>query len=202
MKYLLVIAVLVSWPADAAGQSRGVYIETGVQAGGVIGVESVSHSSVRAVSEIGYMFAGGAEHGTAWGGGATVYAGLGREDMRLGIKPRVRYRFRPQWFVDVSAGFIFATLENDLGVSDTGFVGGVHLGYGKWWTLRADVNVKKVDEFRYVTYDPPVLRESGYETAVYAGLALRNKGGWVAAAVGTAALLGLMVLVVVSGGAS
>ena len=194
-------AVILLAPPAAAGERNGVYVETGLVAGGVVGTVSPAHSDLRAVSDIGYMWG---RHpvpdGSKWGGGLTLYLGLGGEDLRLGLTPRVRYSFRPHWSFDVSAGVIFATLENEPNVSDTGFVGGLHLNYGNWITLRADVNVKKVDEWTTVHRNQPVLHEGGYETAVYAGLALRNRPGWVATAVGTAALLGLMWMVLASGG--
>jgi hypothetical protein len=171
--------------------------------GGVIGSESRSHSPWRAVTEIGYMWERRAVgDSTGWGGGATIYAGLGRDDLRLGFKPRLRYRFRPEWFVDVSAGVIFYTVENDPDNSDTGFVGGVSVGHGDWFTLRTDVNVKRVDEWTTVHMNQPLVHEGGYETAVYAGVAARDRAGWMATAVGVAALLALMALVIVSGGAS
>jgi hypothetical protein len=203
MRKTIAVALVLLAPSAAAGGPGGVYVETGVEAGGAVGVEGRSHSSWRAVSEIGYMWERYATgDATGWGGGATFYAALGDEDMRLGLKPRLRYRFRPEWFVDVSAGVIFATLENEPDVSDTGFVGGVSVGYGTWLTLRTDVNVKRVEEWTTFHHNQPVVHEGGYETAIYAGIALRNRPGWMAMAVGTAVVLGLMVVVIVSGGAS
>jgi len=201
--FLLFLATVVVAPPATAGGRNGVYVETGLVAGGAVGVESRSHSTLRAVSDIGYIWGRyPAPDGGRWGGGATLYLSLGGEDLRIGAKARVRYSFRPNWSFDVSAGYIFATLENEPGVSDTGFAGGLHLNYRSWLTLRADVNVKKFESWTTVHRNQPVLHKGGYETAIYGGLALRNRSGWVATAVGTGALLALMWLVVASGGAS
>jgi hypothetical protein len=198
----LVGLIVLAAPA-AAGERNGVYVETGLVAGGVVGAVSPSHSDLRAVSDIGYMWGRRpVPDGSKWGGGLTLYLGLGVEDLRLGLTPRIRYSFRPHWSFGVSAGVIFATLENEPNVSDTGFVGGLHLNYGSWLTLRTDINVKKVDEWTTVHRNQPVVHPGGYETAVYAGLALRNRPGWVATVAGTAVMLGLMWVVVASGGAS
>lgn len=190
--------------ATAAATTTGrVYVETGVEAGGAIGVESPAFSSVRVVSEIGYMWERRRPlDDRGWGYGATLYAGLGAEDMRLGLKPRLRYTFRPQWSLDASAGVIFATLENEPSVSNTGFVGGLHLNYDRWLTLRLDVNVKKVSDRTHFRQNQPVLVEGGYETAVYGGVAFRNRVGWVATVVGASTILALLLIVVSSGGAS
>jgi hypothetical protein len=195
----------ISIPSLLAADSGtgGIYVETGLEAGGAIGVESRTFSTWRAVLEIGYMREYIEElTGKGWGLGGTLYGGLGVEDMRIGLTPRVRYRFGPDWSVDVSAGVIFATLENEPGVSDTGFVGGLHLNYGRWLTFRADVNVKKVDDRVTYQFNEPVLHEGGYETAVYGGLAVRGTAGWTAAAIGGAVFLAFMWWVVASGGAS
>jgi hypothetical protein len=187
----------------AAGGRNGLYVETGLLAGAAVGVESPAHSTVRAVSDLGYLWGRWTEpDGSRWGGGATVYLSLGAEDMRLGITPRVRYSFANDWSFDVSAGYIFATLENEPNVSDTGFAGALHFNYRSWLTLRADVNVKKVDDWTTVHQNQPVVHEGGYETAIYGGLALRNRSGWVATGVGVGAFLILMWAVVASGGAS
>jgi len=200
---LVFLAIIVVAPPVAAGGRNGVYVETGLVAGGAVGAESPSFSALRAVSDIGYMWGRyPAPDGGKWGGGATLYFSLGEEDLRLGITPRVRYSFRPNWSIDVSAGYIFATSENEPGVSDTGFAGGLHLNYRSWLTVRADVNVIKFDDWTTGPQNQPVLHEGGYETAIYGGLALRNRSGWVATAVGVGALLALMLIVVTSGGAS
>jgi hypothetical protein len=204
MKTTAIVAVIglsaLALPA-AAGERDGLYVETGLVVGGVVGAVSPSHSDLRAVSDVGYLWGRRPDpDGSKWGGGVTLYLGLGTEDLRLGLKPRIRYSILHRWSFDVSAGYIFATLENEPNVSDTGFVGGLHLHYGNWVTLRTDVNVKKVDEWTTVHWNQPVVHAGGYETAVYVGLALRNRPGWVATSVGTAALLGLMLVVLASGG--
>jgi hypothetical protein len=206
MKFRLASLLLITMaiaPGAMAGENSGVYVETGLVAGGAVGVESPSHSRVRAVSDFGYMWGvNPREDQSPWGGGATLYLGLGGEDLRLGFKPRLRYSFGPLWSFDVSAGYIFATSENEPGVSNTGFVGGLHLNRGSWLTLRADVNVKSVESWTTYHHNQPVVHQGGYETAIYGGLAFRNRAGWVATATGVVVMLGLMMLVLASGGGS
>jgi hypothetical protein len=196
---LWVLVLLIADSAQSSDWPGHTHVETGLEIGGAVGVESRAHSSVRAVSEIGYLWE---QRERPWGFGGTFYAGLGNEDMRLGLKSRLRYRFRPEWSIDVSAGVIFATLENEQNVSDTGFVGGAHLNHGKWLTVRLDVNVKKFADWTTVHRNVPVLHEGGHETAVYGGVAFRGHAGWVATAIGVAGFFALMLLVLASGGAS
>ncbi len=205
MKKLVLISIVAVFAAATAtaGESNGVFIETGLLAGGATGVESRSFSTFRAFSEVGYMW--GKKPGPSggpWGGGATIYLGLGHEDLRLAFAPRVRYSFSPKWSLDVSAGYIFATSENEPGVSNTGFLGSLNLNQGSWLTYRAEVNVKEFQPWTTVHQNVPVVHEGGYETAIYGGIAARGRPGWVAAAVGVAALGALMLLVLASGGAS
>jgi hypothetical protein len=206
MRTIIALLLLAVWGAGSpsnAGGRNGVYVETGLLAGEAFGVESPSHSTIRAVSDLGYMWGRWPDaDGEKWGGGATLYLSLGGEDLRVGFMPRARYSFASRWSFDVSAGYIFATLENEPGVSDTGFAASLHLNEGTWLTVRADVNVKKVDSRTTYQQNQPVELEGGYETAVYGGVALRNRSGWVATGVGVGALLALMLLVAASGGAS
>jgi hypothetical protein len=193
MRSILLSALLVCLPIGAAGQTRGVHVETGVQVGKAFGIEGPSFSPWRVFSEFGYMAEGTpGEEGRAWGGGGTLIVSVGVEDALVGIKPRVRYRFHPEWAVDVSAGLTFVGAEAEPGVSDVGFLGGVHLNYRSWLTFRTEVNVRETVPKNW-NWDPSVEPEQGYETSVYAGLALRNTAGWVATGVGVAIFAGLML---------
>jgi len=195
----LVIAMVLTFPTLTAGQSRGVHVETGLQGGAAFGVEGPSFSTWRAFTEIGYMLESSPnEGGNAWGGGATFLLSVGTDDALLGLKPRVRYRFDPQWSVDVSAGLILAGAESEPGVSTTGFIGGVHLNYGTWLTMRGGVNVRETVSKDW-GWDSSVDPERGYETAVYGGLALREKAGWIATATGAIIFAGFMLAMAASG---
>lgn len=208
MNKRFIVALLAFLPLPASivaveAAAGGLHVETGMLAGGAIGVESTAFSSWRAIFEPGYVVEFPLPDGAArWGVGATFYGALGGEDMRLGFKPRVRYRFDPAWSLDLSAGLIFATFENEPSVSDTGFAGGLHLNNGRWVTLRADVNVKRVSDREIFRAGETITVEGGHEVAVYGGLALRGGAGWKAAAIGGAVFLGLMLFVAASGGAS
>ena len=205
MKKLLLISICIVMCANGvtAGESDGVFIETGILAGMAAGVESQSFSTFRAFTEVGYMWGKRPDpEGGPWGGGATIYLGLGHEDLRLAIAPRVRYSFSPYWSLDVSAGYIFATSENEPGVANTGLLGSVNLNQGSWLTYRAEVNVKEVQPWPTYQMNEPVVHEGGHETSIYGGIAARGRPGWVAAGIGVAAVFTLMLLVLASEGAS
>jgi hypothetical protein len=205
MNKLVLISLVVALIAATAeaGESDGVFIETGLLAGVAAGVEGQSFSTFRAFTEVGYMWGKKPDPaGGRWGGGATLYLGLGHEDLRLALAPRVRYSFSPDWSLDVSAGYIFATSEGEPGVANTGFLGSLNLNQGGWLTYRAEVNVKEVQPWTTVHQNVPVEHEGGYETSIYGGLAARGRPGWVAAGIGVAAVFALMLLVLASGGGS
>ena len=69
-----------------------------------------------------------------------------------------------------------------------------------WLTVRTDVNVKKVDDWTTYQNNQPVVHEGGDEVAVYAGLALRGKAGWIATIAGAAGFLAVMLSIGLSGG--
>ena len=172
MRHLFLLTLIAVLPTGVAGQSRGFHMEHALGAGGVLGVNSKTGSPWRAISELGYMLEGRPhEDGTGWGGGGTFFLGVDGEHGFYGMKPRLRYRFSPQWSLDLSAGMIFNSTSRGKS-----FIGGVHLNKGKWWTVRADVNVRRADPLgRTYSYIDP-----GNETAVHFGLALRDKAGWIA----------------------
>ncbi len=204
---VLVVLVLV-FPqvvsADSFLSRIRPFVETGAQGGGAIGVEGPTFSHFKAVSEIGVMFdkyRDGVAPKSAFG--FAFYAGMGKEDFRIGFKPRVRYRFNRDWAVDVSAGALFASLEGDPYVSDIGFVGGVSLNYSSWLTLKTDVNVVKVEDRPMLEGGKQVgIVDGGQEISLYGGVSLRNKAGWIATFAGTLTFIGVSIVLIAGGSTS
>jgi len=179
-------------------------VETGAQAGGVIGVEGPTHSTFRGVSEIGVMFdrvREGLPPKTTYG--VVLYGAIGNEDFRIALKPKLRYRFRPKWSTDITAGYIFASLESGPYVSQTGIAGGATLNYSNWLSFKADVNVVKVeDRPRFEEGKEVGVIKGGHEISVYGGVSLRNHAGWMATVIGTSVFLAFVVIVMAEGGGS
>ena len=176
-----------------AGQDAGKpklrpIIETGAQAGYAFGVEGPTFSIFRAVTEIGVLFdkaPDGRRLDRAFG--VTLYAAMGYDDFRVGVKPRLRYQFAPEWSADFSAGALLASLESHPAVSSFGFVGGISLNYSSWLTIKSDVNVVKIDERPILRQGRQIgIEEAGYEIAVYTGASLRNRAGVYATLTGAA----------------
>jgi hypothetical protein len=181
-----------------------VTIETGAQAGGAFGVEGPTHSTFRGVTEIGLMFdkmPDGSRPQTAFG--LVLYGAIGDEDFRLGIKPKLRYRFRPKWSTDISAGYMFASMESGPYVSQTGIIGGITLNYSSWLSFKGDVNVVNVeDRPKNFVGEPVGIIEGGREISVYGGVSLRSRPGVLATIVGTSIFLAFAVIVMAEGGRS
>jgi hypothetical protein len=198
----LVVAETPSFQAlRLAGQDTGkprprAIIETGAQAGYAFGVEGPTFSTFRAVTEIGVLFdktPDGRRADRAFG--VTLYTAMGYDDFRIGVKPRLRYQFAPNWSADFSAGALLASLESHPAVSSFGFVGGISLNYSSWLTIKSDVNVVKIDERPIFQQGQQVgVEEAGYEIAVYTGAALRNRAGVYAAVTGAAVFLAYAII--------
>jgi hypothetical protein len=181
-----------------------VTIETGAQAGGAFGVEGPTHSTFRGVTEIGVMFDKMPDKSrpkTAFG--LVWYGAIGDEDFRMGIKPKIRHQFRPKWSTDISAGYIFSSLESGPYVSQTGLVGGVTLNYSSWLSFKGDVNIVTVeDRPKYFEGEQVGIIEGGREISVYGGASLRNRPGWLATIIGTSTFIAFAIIVMAEGGRS
>ncbi|MFH1756239.1 MAG: hypothetical protein ABIA59_11125 [Candidatus Latescibacterota bacterium] len=209
MRFIQVLAVLSLFlpqtiSADSIWKKARVTVETGAQIGGAFGVEGPTHSTYRGVTEIGVLFdklPDKTRRNPVFG--LVLYGAIGDEDFRIGIKPKLRYQFRPQWSTDVSAGLIFARMESGPYVSQTGLVGGVTLNYSSWLSFKGDVNVVTVeDRPRFVEGRQAGIIEGGREISVYGGASLRNRAGRMATIVGTASFLALMIIIMAEGGRS
>jgi hypothetical protein len=171
-------------------------VETGAQAGYAFGVEGPTHSTFRAVTEIGVMFDRMKDKSKPKKAfGITLYSAMGDDDFRIGLKPRLRYQLHPKWSTDLSAGLIFASLEGHPSVSTTGLVGGIALNYGSWLTLKTDVNIVSVDDRpKYQQGEQVGVIKGGREISVYGGVSLRNRAGVYATVVGAALFLAFAII--------
>lgn len=198
----VLVAALVPQPVRA-GILQHLNVETGVQAGVALGTESPSFPHLRAVTEIGFLQRRAAT--ATWG--VVLYGALSSEDLRLAIKPELRRRWSDRWASDVAAGWIFATLEAEPYAASTGWAASLALHHGASVTYRLDLNVRHVDAWppkslRDIAGPDARFTDAGTEAALYGGIGLRERPGWWAAGVGTAVLLGLVLIVGLSGGAS
>ena len=181
---------------DAGKPRPRPIIETGAQAGYAFGVEGPTFSTFRAVTEIGVLFdktPDGRRPKLAFG--LTFYSAMGYDDFRMGIKPRLRYRFAPKWSADFSAGALLANLESHPAVSAFGFVGGVSLNYSSWLAFKSDINIVKIDERPVFQQGKQIgITETGYEIAVYTGMSLRNRAGMYATITGVAVFFAYAII--------
>jgi hypothetical protein len=191
-------------PADTIFSRSRVTVETGAQAGGAFGVKGPTHSAFRGVSEIGLMFdklpADSSKNPVY---GIVLYGAIGDEDFRIGVKPKLRYRFRPEWTTDLSAGYIFASVESGPYVSNNGIVGGITLNYSDWLSIKGDVNVVTVeDRPRFEQGEEVGTIKGGREISVYGGVSLRNRPGVLATIIGSSVFLAFIIIVMAEGGRS
>lgn len=178
-------------------------VETGLQAGGAVRGESPAFSHTRMVSEIGLLTTRRRAFGTKarWDLGVVAYGALGGNDMRLGVKPKLRYYWSERWSTDLSAGWIIETLEAESYVSSTGRMASVTANYGESIVFKLDLNVRETSEWPPAGVRSASTRvyEAGTESALYGGVSWRNRAGWWTTGAGTAVILGLSLLVLLGG---
>jgi hypothetical protein len=191
--FAVILLISVRAHADDEIRPKRLFVETGAEVGTNVGDESRFFSYALWTMEVGYLR--GARSGQSdrgWGLGCTLYTCLGEKDWRFAVKPRLRYRFHPRWAVDLSAGLILSGFGDDPGRIEEGFVGGVGLNYHSWLTLKTELMAKPFQAKE--AYDPhwgkvSVVEPAGTEVAIYGGVALRGKPGWIATGVGSVAIL-------------
>jgi hypothetical protein len=172
-------------------------VEAGVVTGVNRGDAHRDFSKDLFVSEVGFLYGALPGDGESpWGFGGTLFMSVGDNDIRAGIKPRVRCRLTRSLSADVSAGLIMATANNDPGFMDRGFVGGVSLNYSSWFSVRGDVMVRPVEQWRSSHYwiggHEYVDHPAGHEVSFYAGAAFRGRPGGVV--LGLAVVAGVLYL--------
>ena len=195
---LLTLVPILLCQAQPSAANRWT-VETGVQAGDTWGVTSPSHSTVRLVGEFGLLLENSSKPERRWSWGGVLYGALGGDDFIMAIKPRIHWLWNEDWSSDLTAGYIFATVEGDPRVSDTGFAGGLTLNYGRILTLKGDVNVRQFDDWTTTVENVPQLHAGGTEVALYGGVSLRERPGWSALGIIALGFAALMLMVVSNG---
>jgi hypothetical protein len=201
---ILIVAGMAAMASMAAAETRWT-IETGLVVGGRVGrIVGPTHSSIRAVTDFGFLRTGArspdAPAGAGWG--VVFHGALGGDDMRLGVKARIRVPLNREWSAEPSSGILFGVIEGDPRVSSSGFVGGLSLQRSSAFSLRGDVEVVHVDRYWIVQENVPRYRGPGHEVSVYGGVTLRERAGWIATASGALAMGAVLLLFLLSGGAS
>lgn len=177
-------------------QESLVYVESGVETGKNHGAESQYYSETFLMIEMGYLSGERARpEPPRWGFGGTFLVAASNMDFRAGMKARARYRFNRHLSCDVTAGPMLTSWNDGL---FNGFIGGVGVNLGSFFTLKSE----------YMLYGVPPWRESGYtysdgytytnypggyEKVWYNGVAFRGTLGWVTASVGSVALIAFVV---------
>ncbi len=205
---IISIVILFSIHAHAEDEIRPkrLFVETGAEIGTNIGDESRYFSDILWTMEVGYLRgARSGESDRGWGFGCNLYTCLGEKDWRFAVKPRIRYRFHPQWAVDLSAGLILSGYGDDPGKIEEGFVGGVGLNYSSWLTVKTELMIKPFqakEAYDYSNRQYYIVEPAGTEISIYSGIALRGKPGWIATGVGTVVIVigGAIVLGSMVGG--
>ena len=172
-------------------------IESGLVAGGALGVEGATHSPVRGVVDFGFLLEPDGRESRGWG--LTLHGALGKEDMRLGVRPRVRIPLSATWAVEGAAGVLLAAIEGDPRVSPFGFTGGLSFQYKRVLSLRSDLQIVHVDEWQTVHRNVPRVHPEGNEVSLYGGVAFRDWAGWTFTALGVAGFLALTALILSTG---
>jgi hypothetical protein len=208
--WIVPIVILLSIHAHAEDEIRPkrLFVETGAEIGTNVGDESRYFSNILWTMEVGYLRGarwGESDHG--WGLGCNLYTCLGEKDWRFAVKPRIRYRFHPQWAVDLSAGLILSGYGDDPGRIEEGFVGGLGLIYSSWLTVKTELMIKPFqakEEYDYSNHQYFIVEPAGTEVSIYSGVALRGKPGWIATGVGTAVIIvaGIVMISALSSGVS
>lgn len=195
IKCIILIVITCSTGAHAEDEIRPkrLFVETGVEIGTNIGDESRYFSDILWTMEIGYLRgARSGESDRGWGFGCNLYTCLGKNDWRFAVKPRIRYRFHPQWATDFSAGLILSGYGDDPGKIEEGFVGGLGLNYSTWLTLKIEMMIKPFqakEAYDYSNGQYYAVEPAGTEVSIYSGIALRGKPGWIATGAGTVVII-------------
>jgi hypothetical protein len=182
-----------------------VYVESGVEHGANHGAESEFFSKNFLVIDMGYVTGERKyEEHPPWGFGGTLMIAASDQAFRIGLKARARYRWKPYLSFDATAGPML-TSWNDGFIN--GFVGGVNVNAGSFFTIRSEYMTYQVDPWREAHYNFPggyvyTQHPGGYEKVWYNGVAFRGTLGWVTAGVGSAAMIVFMIAALAALGAA
>jgi hypothetical protein len=110
--------------------------------------------------------------------GGTMYFGLDDDGSRLAIKPRYRRWLNDKISLDISAGLIFKSFENEMHKSP-GFTGHIGLGISDYIMLITQLEIMPFEAVYYSYHDGEYLHMKGKEVVWYGGLKLGSYPGIV-----------------------
>lgn len=177
-----------------------VYVEAGVQFPSAQGgVAAPAADDLIAELEFGHIT--GQRLGvrpSRWGFGGTIGVLVGNEtESHAALKARVRYRFHRHFSTDLFAGPMMHSWGD--GPWD-GFTVGVGLNLGPYFSLKSEFVSVEQPSWRTFNSDGHTTEvfPAGHAKTWYNGVALRGGPAWITLGAGSAALILLTVVVIVS----
>jgi len=197
---LLLIAVAASTDTTtavvAADAPVRLFFETGLLMGGESDVATYEASAFRIHSEVGFEFRGrelGRDIGRRLGIAGT--ASIGQDDLRLGVGPRLTWRFHPDWAWQFLTGPVWSSEEDESGLFDMGL------------QARAGVIYRDTASLTVLWQNLPYGK--AYETAshgshnsLYGGVMLHSRSGTILSTLVWGALVAVMVAYLAGGAGS
>ena len=193
----VVLGVLLLSVASATAQiakRTDFFLEPGLQYGRAVEQVRFRESTERVTFDVGVR--------TRWGDvntdvnrlGLGLHASIGSRDAYFALRPRYTRRLTDMVLATFSAGWIFATPQQDTqpedaSLSDNGFVGGAQISHGDI-ALGVDVRVLDVG--------PSTGYQGGTESTILGGVSFLGKPGLQAMAFGAGVILVLSILYVAS----
>ncbi|HEX6792157.1 MAG TPA: hypothetical protein VF247_12670 [Candidatus Krumholzibacteria bacterium] len=169
-----------------------LYLEAGAVAGKNFGAASPDYSRWRATFDVGYL-TGEREPVDAprWDYGGTLFLGISDRDTRVGLKGHALHRFNRTVALDVNAGPLFNWWD---GNTFNGFVGGVGVDLGPYFSLQSEYTTFKVEPWSEGSGGDTIHHPGGYEQVWYNGAALHGRPAWVTVGLGVAAFVVLTAI--------
>jgi hypothetical protein len=196
---LLVVGLtgVVAFPTATRAQWRqrtDFLLEPTVQYGRAVDRVRFRESNERLAVDLGLLFRLGDPAHDTNRIGLTLHGSFGSRDAVFALRPRYTRRLTEQALATFSAGWIFATTQQDNNVEDAtlsenGFIGGVQVSHGD---IGLGVDVRVLD------VGPSLGYEGGTETSILGGIVFLGRPGIVAASFGAAIVLILSAIYVAS----
>ena len=187
---ILLWSLLASAARSQSRSATEFFLEPGLQYGGALERQRFRESNGRLSADVGLLYRLGDERTATNRIGIALHASVGSRDAYFAVRPRFTRRLNDMVAVSVSAGWIFATPQQDgppedATLSEDGFVGGVLVSHGD---VGVGVDVRVLDVGPSVGYD------GGTETTLLGGIHFLGKPGLQAAAFGAGIILVLAAI--------
>jgi hypothetical protein len=188
---------VVGFPTAAGAQWRertDFLLEPAVQYGRAVDRMRFRESNERIAADLGLLFRLGDPSRDTNRVGLTLHGSFGSRDAVFALRPRYTRRLTDQVLATFSAGWIFATPQQDNDVEDAtlsenGFIGGVQVSHGD---IGLGVDVRVLD------VGPSLGYEGGTETSLLGGVVFLGRPGLVAAGFGAGIVLILSAIYLAS----